>query len=263
MQLKISHPKSLMFTSSYAKRLLFIFSMLVFINSNSARAQYKHLFDIGSDEPLTNNFTFFRPSAVAVDSEGNQYISDTDNDRIQIFSSEGKLIGKIGGRGSGDGEFLSPEGIALDATGNLYVCDLVNSRIQVFDSVGNFIRKFGTEGTGDGEFWSPVAIAIGNSGDRFNVSALNVITGISEESIKNNLTVLPNPSNGIFHIRNTAGRNVRLSVFDATGRTIFNDSPADEINKELSVDLTKSPPGIYLLQVTDENESRTIRLNKK
>lgn len=136
---------------------------------SNVNGQYKHLFDIGTDEPLYDNFSFYRPTAVAVDSAGNQYISDTYNDRIQIFNSGGKLIRKIGRRGSGDGEFDRPAGIALDRARNLYVCDQVNSRIQVFDGTGGFIRKFGIEGVGDGQFWSPVAIAIGKNAEIFVV----------------------------------------------------------------------------------------------
>ncbi len=43
------------------------------------------------------------PDRITVDGDGNVYVTDRDNDRIQKFTSDGVFILKWGGLGSGDG----------------------------------------------------------------------------------------------------------------------------------------------------------------
>ncbi len=73
---------------------------------------------------------FKYPSGVAVDSYGNVYVADTNNNRIQKFSSTGKFITMWGTLGTGNGQFSGPSGIAVDGSGNIYVADTNNNRIQ-------------------------------------------------------------------------------------------------------------------------------------
>jgi DNA-binding beta-propeller fold protein YncE len=76
-----------------------------------------------------------RPASIDLDQQGNVYVADTDNNRIQVFSSNGTLISKWGKYGAGNGTFRSPEGIAVDSSsGNVYVADTDNNRIQVFSN---------------------------------------------------------------------------------------------------------------------------------
>jgi aldose sugar dehydrogenase len=92
------------------------------------------------------------PTGITLDQEGNVYVADTGNNRIQVFSSNGILIREWGGKfGGRDGEMRSPAGITLDQEGNVYVADTGNNRIQVFSSNGTFITKLG-EKTKWGEY---------------------------------------------------------------------------------------------------------------
>jgi sugar lactone lactonase YvrE len=92
------------------------------------------------------------PQGIAVDEEGNVYVADTSNNRVQKFTSDGVFITEWGDYGSGDGQFNYPAAIAIDMSGNVYVIDTGNSRIQKFTSDGDYITKWGSEGSGDGEF---------------------------------------------------------------------------------------------------------------
>src|SRR3989442_12418401 len=79
---------------------------------------------------------FNHPSGVAVDSSGNIYVADTNNDRIAVFDSSGKLLKSIGSKGSGPGEFNHPSGVAVDSICNIYVADTNNDRIQRITQCG-------------------------------------------------------------------------------------------------------------------------------
>ncbi|QOY86707.1 NHL domain-containing protein [Paludibaculum fermentans] len=84
-------------------------------------------------------------SGIAVDSQGNLYISDGNNQRIRKVDANG-IITTVAGNGSagfsGDGgpalqaAFFYPEGIALDAQGNLYIADSSNNRIRKITPAG-------------------------------------------------------------------------------------------------------------------------------
>jgi uncharacterized protein (TIGR03663 family) len=75
---------------------------------------------------------FYGPRGVAVDKQGNVYITDTGNKRIVVTDSEGNFLYQWGHAGSEPGAFNEPIGLALDEQGNLYVADTWNGRVQVF-----------------------------------------------------------------------------------------------------------------------------------
>ena len=113
----------------------------------------------------TGDGEFQWPQGVAVDSAGNVYVADLDNDRIQKFTSTGSFLTKWGSNGTGDGQFDGPAGVAVDSAGNVYVADGHNDRIQKFSSTGTFIRKWGSNGTGDREFQGPGGVAVDSAGN--------------------------------------------------------------------------------------------------
>ena len=122
--------------------------------------------------------TFNGPRGIAVDSEGNVYVSDTINGRIIQLDTDGVAITSFGEKGSGSGQFFSPMGLAVDSLDRVYVADANNSRLVRFDP-DNFSSSFttlGREEGGDpvsgsdlGEFSFPVDIAI-DSTDKLYVS---------------------------------------------------------------------------------------------
>lgn len=59
------------------------------------------------------NGQFNEPNYLAIASDGNIYVTDRTNNRIQYFDADGKFIGKWGSQGHGDGEFRDPIGIAI------------------------------------------------------------------------------------------------------------------------------------------------------
>lgn len=111
----------------------------------SANAEeYEYLRQVGS---ITGD-QFDMPENVEVDHQGNFYVVDTWNHRIQKFDADGTLINMWGRNngdgtsGSGDGEFFSPNDIAINVrTNRAFVADTRNNRVQVFDLNGNHISN--------------------------------------------------------------------------------------------------------------------------
>ena len=124
-------------------------------------------------EEIVTNFEFDDLDTIAVDSEGNIYVLEHFNNRIQIFDSAGNFITKFGEYGQDDGQFDSPEDVAVDSEGNIYVVDGVNNRIQVFDSEGNHKLTFGEEGDGPGQFDSPEDVAVDSEGNIYVLESAN------------------------------------------------------------------------------------------
>ncbi|HEX7256927.1 MAG TPA: 6-bladed beta-propeller [Nitrososphaeraceae archaeon] len=145
----------------------FSFSSLIFSLNFSLASESGYQLQLRWGTEGTENGQFMVPHSMVFDSEDNIYVTDTNNHRIQKFTSDGEFITKWGTEGNGDGEFSSPEGIDVDSLGNVYVADTGNSRIQKFTSDGEFITKWGTEGNGDGEFGLPLGIGVTSKGDVF------------------------------------------------------------------------------------------------
>jgi tripartite motif-containing protein 71 len=82
-----------------------------------------HLFKGMWGQTGTGDGQFKGPNGIAVDSDGNVFVADSGNARIQKFSSTGQFLGKWGRGGNGDGQFLKPYHIAIDSNNDIYVTE--------------------------------------------------------------------------------------------------------------------------------------------
>lgn len=119
---------------------------------------------LGTGDGQFGNGLGKRPGGISVDAQGNVYVADAGNNRIQKFSNAGAFITKWGTFGAGDGQFSGPRGVAADEQGNIYVADTTNQRIQKFSNTGTFIAKWGSGGSGNGQFSDPYAVTTDASG---------------------------------------------------------------------------------------------------
>ncbi len=126
---------------------------------------------------------FFGPTALAVDSSGTVFVSDSSNHSIRRMSTSRDVTtvaGLSGASGFADGtgtsaRFSLPSGLALDASGNLYVADSLNQvirRVTTGGTVTTVAGLAGNAGINDGigviaRFNRPTGLALDNSGNVF------------------------------------------------------------------------------------------------
>ena len=97
----------------------------------------------GGIEQVGSAFGEFRlPYQTAVDADGRVWVTDTDNERVQVFTREGVFVKAFGAHGADGtigslpGEFQKPYGAAADCVGNVYITEQENRRVQVFGERG-------------------------------------------------------------------------------------------------------------------------------
>lgn len=109
---------------------------------------------------------FNYPTHLAV-SNGNLYVNDTMNFRLQVLSPDGSVVAVFGEHGDQEGYFGQAKGVGVDSQGHVYVAESVGSRVQIFDLAGQYLMGFGRYGRMPGEFVLPAGIAV--SEDRIYV----------------------------------------------------------------------------------------------
>lgn len=107
---------------------------------------------------------FNAPRGVEIGPDGNAYVVDGSNHRIQKFTSEGVYLDQWGGLGSGDGQLNDPWDITIDPQGFIYVAEYGNHRVQKFTLNGVFVTKWGTYGSGPGQFYHCNGVAVAPDG---------------------------------------------------------------------------------------------------
>ena len=140
----------------------------------------------GYQDGTGTNALFSNPCGVTVDSLGNVYVADLNNDMIREVTSAGVVSTIAGSSSSGsvDGtgstaRFNQPFGMAADSAGNLYVTDAGNYTIRRITSLGNVTTIAGLPGsfgTNDGagnnaRFSYPSGVAVDSVGNVFVVES--------------------------------------------------------------------------------------------
>lgn len=133
-------------------------------------ADGKFLFQWG--RPGTGPGEFHTPHAVVVDKHGQVYVADRENERIQVFSPDGRFLRQIRSR-----EIGRPYGLALLPGGRLVVADGGDqpdsgpdrSGVAVVAADGHVLQRFGRFGNYDGQFRMAHDVAVDAHGNIYVV----------------------------------------------------------------------------------------------
>jgi DNA-binding beta-propeller fold protein YncE len=133
---------------------------------------------IGKRGEEEGEFNF--PTHIALDKDGDIYVVDTMNGRVQVFDPEGRFLTGWGRLGDGPGMFARPKGIAIDSEGHIYVVDAAFNNIQIFNDEGQLLMAFGEFGNGRGQQILPAGIAIDTEDKIYVVDQWNARVNIYE-----------------------------------------------------------------------------------
>jgi sugar lactone lactonase YvrE len=113
----------------------------------------------GHNHELTTPGDFSKPTGLTVDQEGNLYVCDTMNNRIEVFDADGIFLGAYGKNGDAPPNFARPKGVAIDSDGHIWVADGVQDRVSVFNKQWQLLISIGGHGWAPGQFSGLMSIA--------------------------------------------------------------------------------------------------------
>lgn len=144
---------------------------------------------VGSADGAGVDARFDAPNGIAIDGQGNLYITDADNFTIRKITPSAvvsTLAGTADQFGTADGSgstarFDTPSGIAVDAVGNVYVADTFNHAIRKITPAGlvtTFAGLKGEFGSTDGtstaaRFADPAGLTFDRSGNLYVADTIN------------------------------------------------------------------------------------------
>lgn len=233
---------------------------------------YKPVFSASYGSTGSGQLQFRHPGGLAVDDQGDVWVPDVENNRIEELRPNGEFKGQIGSAGAGPGQFSRPKSIAFTNDGEFWVADSGNNRLEEFTETGEFIRSVGSLGSGNGQFNGPEAVAIAPNGHIWVADTYNYrIVELDEEG---KFIRVVNPS-GLGHIEPTGiafGPGGNAWIADWSGARVVEINPAGELVRQFGTSGTGNgqfeepdtvavdPRGI--VYVVDEGNSRVQVFNQ-
>jgi len=106
------------------------------------------------------------PRDAAIGADGNLYVVDGGNFRVQVFTQQGDFVSNFGAVGRQAGQFSRPKGIDVDRDGNVYVVDTAFGNFQIFNSSGQLLLAVGKRSStpGPANFMLPAGLAVDEDG---------------------------------------------------------------------------------------------------
>ena len=142
--------------------------------------KYEPVLSFGGEGSSTGMFD--APWGVAVNEHNEIAVTEFNNNRVQIFSSDGTYLRSFGSKGDQEGEFNEPTGIAYLNNGNIVVADTVNNRLQIFTEQGEYLTQIGGEGNLDHQFNYPWGLSVDRDGNIIVTDADNKLIKIFNPS---------------------------------------------------------------------------------
>ena len=103
---------------------------------------------------------FFYPTSLALGPEGDLYVSDSFNFRVQRLEPDGSFVRSVGSVGRKLGQFARPKGVAVDREGRIFALDGAFDNCQIFDPEGKLLLFFGGAGGSPGSMNLPAVVKV-------------------------------------------------------------------------------------------------------
>jgi len=141
--------------------------IVVFSPDGAFLRAWGQFFDAADDPAAsqTNAGMFYGPRGITAFG-GQIYVTDTGNERVQVFAEDGTFIRALGTPGDGDNQLREPVGIAVATDGTIHVADSHNARIARFSADGEWLEPWVVEQWAEQQFFEPY-LAIGPSGSTY------------------------------------------------------------------------------------------------
>lgn len=155
----------------YSFTLLILFSSALLFAEKRLNATFLFAFGEKGDQPQH----MFKPQGVSADANGNIYVTDTGNNRLQKFTPHGDIISFIGGFGWEREQFQLPIDLVVYNSLDIYIADLENSRIERYDKDLNYITSYYSNENWNPkyQFAFPISVCLSLHGDFFIVDSEN------------------------------------------------------------------------------------------
>lgn len=157
----------------------------VFAGDGTYLYGWGEFFDARDDPEATRERpgAFYGPRGLALH-DGLLYVTDTGNERIQVFERDGRFVTMFGSPGAGDGMLLEPVGLAVSGDGVIYVADSHNARIARFTAEGAWLDPIPVEEWAGQQFFEPY-LAIAADGRVFaSASVMATILAIDPQTME-------------------------------------------------------------------------------
>jgi streptogramin lyase len=116
---------------------------------------------------------FYYPNGIAADTNGDLWVVDAADNRVQELSPHGEYITQFASAGSGEGQLSGPSAIAI-SNGFAYIADTGNNRVEKWDvTAPTNTASFGSQGTGPGQLSSPASVTVDESGNEWVADRAN------------------------------------------------------------------------------------------
>ncbi len=219
------------------------------------------------------NAKFNGLEGIIIDSLGNFFVADTNNNQIKKISTDGQVTTYIG-NGTQDyvdgiGMVVSlnqPINLTIDSYNNIYFVSKNSNTIRCITPTMNVTTIAGDRYDGWGycqnglginaHFSHPTGLIINQTGSIYvadNVTnTIRKITGLlstNNFNYNSSIIITPNPTTSNFYIGFENFSSCKLSIFDMNGRILQKNIVTE---KNTSVDISNLIKGVYLIQINSD-----------
>jgi YVTN family beta-propeller protein len=99
-------------------------------------------------------------SDLALDQQGNVYVTDKAAGRITLFDQAGRFVKTIGTMGDNIDEFVRPKGIAIDKENRIWIVDASTEVAKIYNQQAQLLLFFGLPGNEPGMMNLPAKIIL-------------------------------------------------------------------------------------------------------